>query len=69
MSLIGTPVSRPSVLRREVPRLREQEAARDAEQAGLQPTTLKALFEAYVADLEAAGRGPTLWDVLAFLGN
>ena len=28
------------------------------EQAGLQPATLKALFEAYVADLEARGKGP-----------
>jgi integrase len=28
-----------------------------AEQAGLQPATVKALFEAYVADLEARGKG------------
>jgi integrase len=29
-----------------------------SERAGLQPATVKALFEAYVADLEARGKGP-----------
>ena len=29
-----------------------------AEQSGLAPATVKGLFEAYVADLEARGKGP-----------
>src|SRR5690349_5959358 len=32
--------------------------AEQAEQAGQQPATVKALFEAYVSDLEARGKGP-----------
>jgi integrase len=37
---------------------RLRKTVEQAEQAGQQPATLKALFEAYVEDLEARGKGP-----------